>query len=65
MVNGEKKMEFRKKGKWIESRLIDSSTGVDKQYDRVSFVNGYGAGRPRFTATFKGYKLEEHGVHEE
>ena len=46
MVNSEKKMEFREKSKWIKSRLIDSSTGEDKQYDRILFVNGYGAGRP-------------------
>ena len=48
---------------WIESRLIDSATGKDKQYDRVKFVNGYGKHRPSFTVSFKGYKLEANGVH--
>ena len=63
MVTGEKKEEFRLQSKWIESRLIDSVTGKDKQYDRVSFVNGYGKHRPSFTVSFKGYKLEANGVH--
>ncbi len=63
MVTGEKKEEFRLQSKWIESRLIDSATGKDKQYDRVKFVNGYGKHRPSFTVSFKGYKLEANGVH--
>ena len=65
MVTGEKKEEFRLQSKWIESRLIDSATGKDKQYDRVKFVNGYGKHRPSFTVSFKGYKLEANGVYRE
>ena len=68
MVTGEKKEEFRvdETGKkWIESRLIDSATGKDKTYERVKFDNGYGPHRPSFTVSFKGYKIEENGVHKE
>ena len=64
MVTGEKKKEFRSPGAWILSRLVDSKTGERKQYDRVSFSNGYGAHRPRFTVSYKGYTLEPNGVHE-
>ena len=39
MVTGEKKVEFRKVSKWMESRLF--SKDGDRQYDRVVFVNGY------------------------
>jgi hypothetical protein len=63
MVTGEKKEEFRLQTKWIESRLVNSATGEDKQYNRVKFVNGYGKHRPSFTVSFKGYKLEVNGVH--
>ena len=62
MRTGEKKFEYREKSKWIESRLIDSKTGKDKEYDYVKFVNGYGATRPHFTTSFKGYKFEKDGV---
>jgi hypothetical protein len=62
MITGEKKEEFRLKGKWIESRLINTTTGENKEYDLVEFVNGYGKDRPRFTVSFTGYTLEEDGV---
>ena len=65
MVTGEKKEEFRLQTKWIESRLIDSATGKDRKYERVKFDNGYGPLRPSFTVSFKGYKIEENGVHKE
>ncbi len=58
MISGEKKVEFREQSRWIESRLIG------KQYDRVRFINGYGPTRPRFSVSFKGYKLAPKGVHE-
>ena len=54
--------EFREKGQWIESRLFGPKGGK-RQYDRVRFVNGYGAKRPRFSVSFKGFKLEPNGVH--
>ena len=65
MATGEKKVEFRTKSKWIESRLFDSKTGKDKEYDRVKFVNGYGKDRPSFTVSYNGYTLEANGVHPE
>ena len=63
MITGEKKEEFRNKSRWIESRLVDSATGEDKQYDRVKFVNGYGKDKPSFSVSYKGYKLVANGVH--
>ena len=63
MITGEKKEEFRDPTPWIKSRLIDSATGKDKQYDRVKCVNGYGKDKPSFTVSYKGYTLEANGVH--
>ena len=62
MVTGEKRMEFRDKTKYWESRLFEKD-GKQRQYDRVRFVNGYGATRPRFSVSFMGVKLEPNGVH--
>jgi hypothetical protein len=59
MVTGEKDEEFRKEGKWIESRLIDRADGerpaVGRHYDAVEFTNGYGPTRPRFLVEYKGF----------
>ena len=63
MVTGEKRVEFRKVSKWMESRLF--SKDGDRQYDRVVFVNGYGGDRPRFSTSFKGYKLISGGVYKQ
>ena len=63
MLKGEKKLEFREKSSWMESRLKDSATGEDRQYNSVEFVNGHGATKPRFTVSYKGYKLVQEGVH--
>ena len=63
MVTGEKKVEFREQSAYIKSRFVDSKTGKDKEYDFVEFTNGYGYDKPRFTVTFKGYKLVKEGVH--
>ena len=49
MHTGEKSTEYRKPSKWIESRLID------KEYDLVEFINGYGSGRPVFIAEYLGF----------
>ena len=65
MVTGEKKQEFREKCAWMTSRLVDRETGQDKLYDRVLFRNGYGKSRPAFTVSYKGYKLETNGIHNE
>ena len=63
MVTGEKRVEFREKKAWISSRLVDSKSGIDREYDIVEFTNGYGEQRPRFTVSYKGYALKEKGVH--
>lgn len=63
MVSGEKKKEYREATTWLTSRLVDSKTGQDKPYDRVEFRNGYSAQARAFTASYKGYKLEEAGVY--
>ena len=51
MQTGEKLEEYRKKSKWIESRLID------KKYDYVEFYNGYRKDRPSFIMQYNGYEL--------
>jgi hypothetical protein len=38
---GLKDREYRKPSKWIKSRLIDSKTGKNKNYDLVLLKNGY------------------------
>lgn len=55
MVTGEKLEEFREESKWITSRLFNKD-GSPKHYDRIEYVNGYGAHRPRFITDFKGVK---------
>lgn len=54
MVTGEKKEEFRKYSKWIESRLYDKEF-VSKEYDVIRFVNGYGKDKPYFICNFEGF----------
>ena len=51
MVTGEKKKEFRKYSKWIQSRLFDKDNNI-KKYDLVKFVNGYGKDKPYFICKF-------------
>lgn len=53
MVNNNKKFEYRKPSKWIKSRL------VNKEYDFVKFVNGYGNDKPYFIAEYKGYFISK------
>lgn len=53
MLKGEKRIEFRKPTKWIESRAIRN--GQWRSYDFVEFVNGYGADKPAFVAVFDGF----------
>ena len=52
MVSGEKNIEYRNATKWILSRL-------NKSYDDVKFVNGYGRNRPFFTAKFVKWDFAE------
>jgi len=51
MVTGEKGLEFRKKSKWIRSRLFNKD-GTRKQYDVIKFVNGYGNDKPYFMCLY-------------
>ena len=51
MISGEKTTEFRKPSDWIKQRL------VDKEYELVRFVNGYGSDKPFFVAKYLGYKV--------
>lgn len=55
MVTGEKRIEFRKPGKWIESRLFNKD-GSRKQYDFIRFVNGYGSDKPFFVCHYAGFE---------
>ena len=48
-LSGEKKIEYRRNSKWISSRLIN------KNYQKVKFVNGYGADKPYFIAKYNGF----------
>lgn len=53
MATGEKRMEYRRVSKWIESRLFDKQLRL-RPYAFVEFTNGYGADKPWFRATFQG-----------
>jgi hypothetical protein len=56
MVTGEKKEEFRKGSDWIVSRLFsDWGNGVQKEYDVIKFVNGYGSDKPYFICKYDGF----------
>jgi len=59
MVTGEKGFEYRKPGKWIESRLMFKS-GEPKPYDFIVFTNGYGHDKPRFKAKYLGFIKQEY-----
>ena len=52
MVTGEKSTEYREPSKWILSRLLN------KHYDLIKFVNGYGSDKPYFIAKYKGWEIE-------
>ena len=58
MVTGEKKIEYRRASKWIESRLFDKNQ-VQRHYDYVEFTNGYGADKPWFRVTFLGVTVSD------
>ena len=62
MVTGEKTEEYRRKSKWIESRLFDKKGNL-RHYDFVQFTNGYGKDSPRFLCQYKGFSLLEN-IHE-
>ena len=58
MVSGEKKKEYRRKSKWIESRLFDKF-GQLRNYQFVQFTNGYKKDSPQFIAEYKEVSLVE------
>ena len=53
MVTGQKTVEYRRPSKWIKDRL------VDKEYEVVKFVNGYGDDKPYFLCEYKGYEISK------
>ena len=53
IASGEKKEEYRRPGKWINSRIHG------KTYDRVEFKNGYGPNVPTVAVEYKG---STHGI---
>lgn len=71
MVTGEKKNEYRKKSKWIMSRLwkkVNEIRGIPvfdhKEYDAIEIRNGYGKNRPFFVAEFHGHLENIHPFEE-
>ena len=48
-LSGEKKIEYRHFSDWIQSRLIN------KDYDFIKFVNGYGNDKPFMILEYKGF----------
>lgn len=61
MSKGFKDREYRenKKSNWIKSRLINSKTGLNKRYDFVLFVHGYGKEKPYFLTKYKGFEVSK------
>ena len=49
MISGKKQIEYRRPSKWIEKRIIN------KNYDFIKFVNGYGNDKPYFICKYDGY----------
>jgi len=58
MVTGEKKIEYREVGQWINSRLFDKN-GNQKKCDYVKFILGYSGKNPFFYAPFLGVEKIE------
>lgn len=56
-LTGEKKIEYRRKSAWIDSRLIN------KKYDVIKFTNGYSKNKPWMIVEFKGWKHTKKAVH--
>ena len=56
-ISGEKIFEYRRPSDWIKSRLIN------KNYDLVKFVNGYGLDKPYFICEFLGWTIAKRGTH--
>lgn len=52
MISGKKRVEYRKPSKWIISRL-------EKEYDVIRFINGYGSDKPYFVCEYKGFEISK------
>ena len=50
MISGKKKVEYRLPSNWIISRL-------QKEYDLIKFINGYGSDKPYFICEYKGFEI--------
>lgn len=53
MINQKKNIEYRKNTAWIQSRLIN------KHYDYIKFINGYGNNKPYFICKFLNYEISK------
>lgn len=53
MISGEKNVEVRSPSQWIRSRL------EGKFYEKIRFVNGYGADKPFFEVEYLGYYVAQ------
>jgi len=49
-LSGEKKIEYRRKSIWIESRIIN------KKYDAIKFTLGYGKEKPWMLVQYLGWE---------
>jgi len=56
-LSGEKMIEYRRNCEWILSRLIN------KNYDAIKFVNGYGKTKPFFMRKFKGWGYTKKAIY--
>ena len=56
---GLKDREYREPSKWIKSRLIDSKTGKEKEYDFICFRSGYHKKAPYFICVYKGFEVSK------
>jgi hypothetical protein len=53
MLSGIKKFEYRKRSRWILSRI------ENKNYDCIKFSNGYGMDKRFFLCEYKGFRICE------
>ncbi len=58
MIGNPKDEEYRDESPWIRSRLM-TSNGEHKNYDVVTFSNGYGKNVPKKTFVYKGFRFGE------
>jgi len=51
MICQKKTIEYRKCSQWIKSRILN------KDYDYIKFINGYGKNKPYFICDFLRYEI--------